>query len=258
MPSTPLATDPLTGLPGRTLLTVRIERAWQAMIDQRAGFAVLAIAPHDLARLREEHDAEAIELGLTRLWTPAPDTFRQVRSAQGYFLQGDLDLPQVRRIAEQLLTDPIVEFAMVAQGTSQLMLAGEGSSRLYDVVWILPKPGVMDPVAESALRAVRELGVPAEAVRTFKKIWVDGEFLQPAALRTLCAKSVANDAIEQVVVGPLARRPGDALVAKIGEWVPSILFGLAVALVAPAVVSNGRAFLYGRIAVFALIASSRA
>jgi phosphoribosylformylglycinamidine (FGAM) synthase-like enzyme/phosphoribosylformylglycinamidine (FGAM) synthase PurS component len=153
-------------------------------------------------RLGERVAAEAIELGLTR--QPSTNAFEQVRSAQGFFLQATLEESQVQHIAQQLLTDPIVEFAKVAPGTSHLMSAADGSPRPREVVWVLPKPGVMDPVAESALRAIRELGMPAEAVRTFKKIWVDQQFLQTDALSVLCAKSLANEAIEHVVVGPLA------------------------------------------------------
>src|SRR5205814_633559 len=97
----------------------------------------------------------------------------QVRSAQGYFLQGELDEAQVLRVAAHLLTDPIVEFARVARGTSQLMGTGESSARPADVGWILLKPGVMDPVAESALPAVGELGrEPTHAEReTLAQTW---------------------------------------------------------------------------------------
>ncbi len=66
----------------------------------------------------------------------------------------------------------------------------------------MPKPGVMDPVAQSAMQAIADLGLRAEAVRTLKKYAVGG--LPAEKLPLLCSKVLANDAIEQVIVGPLS------------------------------------------------------
>ena len=60
----------------------------------------------------------------------------------------------------------------------------------------------MDPVAQSAMMAIADMGVTAEAVRTFRKYWIGG--VDDAELKKLCGKILANDAIEQVIVGPLA------------------------------------------------------
>ncbi len=59
----------------------------------------------------------------------------------------------------------------------------------------------MDPVAESALEAIADFGLQATAVRTLKKYWIGD--LDAQRLAALCSKILANDAIEQVVVGPL-------------------------------------------------------
>ena len=67
---------------------------------------------------------------------------------------------------------------------------------------VLPKPGVMDPVAQSAHNALHDLDIAADVVRTMKKYWVTG--LSDDEIDTLCDKVLANDAIEQVVLGPLA------------------------------------------------------
>ncbi len=66
---------------------------------------------------------------------------------------------------------------------------------------MLPKPGVMDPVAQSVLAAIADFGIRAEAVRTLKKYWIGG--LPDERLEAFASKVLANDAIEQVVVGPL-------------------------------------------------------
>ncbi|HUT90884.1 MAG TPA: phosphoribosylformylglycinamidine synthase subunit PurL, partial [Thermoguttaceae bacterium] len=103
------------------------------------------------------------------------------------------------RLTGQLLADPIVERTVVARvADPQLLVPPEGKSR---VVHVLPQPGVMDPVAESAKRAIADLGIEADAVRTLRKYWfeeVSDEFID-----RLASKILANDAIDQVIVGPL-------------------------------------------------------
>ena len=70
---------------------------------------------------------------------------------------------------------------------------------------VLPKPGVMDPVcAQSTLTAILDLGLPVEAVHTLRKYWF-GPFADEQ-LRLLAARVLANDAIEQVISGPLPFR----------------------------------------------------
>ena len=68
-------------------------------------------------------------------------------------------------------------------------------------IHVLPKPGVMDPVAQSAMEAIADFGLRAEAVRTLKKYAVGP--LADQQLSLLCSKVLANDAVEQVIVGPL-------------------------------------------------------
>ena len=45
---------------------------------------------------------------------------------------------------------------------------------IHDCVTVLLKPGVMDPVAQSALAAAADLGISAEAVATLRKYWLGG------------------------------------------------------------------------------------
>ena len=68
------------------------------------------------------------------------------------------------------------------------------------VVHVLPKPGVTDPEAESALAILRDLGFAVENVRTIRTYRIEG----PAdSLPRLIRRVLANDAVEQAVVGPL-------------------------------------------------------
>ncbi|MBN1395641.1 MAG: phosphoribosylformylglycinamidine synthase, partial [Pirellulales bacterium] len=135
-----------------------------------------------------------------------------VKSARGYLIQGDFDREQIERIARELLSDPVIERTVVARVGDQL-LTGKGDSPIFsarklgqslsDAAWIhvLPKSGVMDPVAQSAIEAIADFGLKAEAVRTLRKYAVAG--LSEERIQLLCDKVLANDAIEQVIVGPL-------------------------------------------------------
>jgi phosphoribosylformylglycinamidine synthase II len=135
--------------------------------------------------------ADAVQLGLG-------DQLRVV-AARGYLVQGNVDRAQVERIARELLVDTVVEHAVIGcTGDAALNRAPEGTA---SAVHVLPKPGVMDPVAQSALAAIADLGVPVDAVRTFSKYWLSS--LSAEQLKLLCTKSLANDAIEQYIVGPI-------------------------------------------------------
>ena len=66
---------------------------------------------------------------------------------------------------------------------------------------MLYKPGVMDPAALSVADAARDLGVTVDSVRSFRRYY--GPSLSPEAKAVLFRKVLANEAVEQVVEGPL-------------------------------------------------------
>ena len=101
-----------------------------------------------------------------------------------------------RTAGHELLVDSVVEIVHAG--------GGRGRARPRTTITVLLKPGVMDPVAESVLAAARDLGMPLEAVRTFRR-YVGTSALTGADRDLLFRKVLANDAIEQVVDGPAAR-----------------------------------------------------
>ncbi len=122
-----------------------------------------------------------------------------VHTARGYLLEGDLQRGDVQRLARELLADEVVERTVIGQiGDAALRTA---PSDCPVAVHVLPKPGVMDPVALSALGAIGDFQIPVQCVRTFKKFWLSD--LATPQLTALCSKVLANDSIEQVIVGPL-------------------------------------------------------
>jgi len=123
-----------------------------------------------------------------------------VTSARGFLLQGELSEAQIQHIAGELLLDPVVEQSVCGPvGGDRFGVADTPAGQL---VCVILKPGVMDPVAQSAQQAIAEFGIPVEAVRTLSKYWIDG--VGQDDVRRLADHVLANDAIEQVIFGPLA------------------------------------------------------
>ena len=138
---------------------------------------------------------EAAELGLGEVDACAARGFL-LQSAPG---EAELDRAAVDRIARELLCDAVVERAVVGRVDDAAIRTPPNGRNL--LVHVLPKPGVMDPVAQSVLSAIADLGLKAGAVRTLVKYWFAPR--AEAVLPTLAAKVLANDAIEQTIVGPL-------------------------------------------------------
>lgn len=119
--------------------------------------------------------------------------------ARGFLVQGDFAKDEAVRLATTLLADPVTETPVVAIAGQQALCEPPGSQTT--LVNVLPKPGVMDPVAASTLGAAKDAGFDVTAVRTMRKYWLDE--LGDDSLQTICRRALSNDAIEQVVVGPL-------------------------------------------------------
>lgn len=120
--------------------------------------------------------------------------------ARGYLIQGDLTREQVELLATKLLADPVVERASIGQ-VGDPALANSLAGKTGEIVYVLPKPGVTDVVADAARNSALDFGVEAEAVRTFKKYWISG--VDSAEIERLARKLLSNDAIEQVARGEL-------------------------------------------------------
>jgi phosphoribosylformylglycinamidine synthase len=129
--------------------------------------------------------ADAAEHGLGGAWS--------VAASRGFLIEGDLSADDVRHAAEAVLADPVVETFSVRPARHEP--EGPGT-----VVHVLPRPGVTDPEGHSAQTILRDLGFAAENVRTIRTYRVKG----PAdALPRLIQRVLANDAVEQAVVGAL-------------------------------------------------------
>ena len=129
---------------------------------------------------------EAEELGLAGPWT--------IRASRGFLVEGDVSTDRLARAASEVLSDPVVETAKLHPIPSPV----DGHSA---VVHVLPKPGVTDPEAESAGALLRDLGHAVTEVRTIRTYRIDGPSNR---LPRLIERLLANDAVDQAIVGVLA------------------------------------------------------
>lgn len=135
--------------------------------------------------------ATAADIGLAGDW--------KLAAARGFLIQGAISRDQAQTLARELLSDSVVErFVLGAAGDKSLAQPPQGGGQL---IHVMPKPGVTDPVAASTLAAIGDFGIQADAVVTLTKYWIDG--LSPEQVKLLATKVLANDSIEQVVIGPL-------------------------------------------------------
>lgn len=112
---------------------------------------------------------------------------------RGYLIEGPISHEQSELLLRKLLVDDLVEsarFGSLNQNYRQDTLAT-----------VLLKPGVMDPVALSIVDAAADIGIRVETVRSFRRYF--GPPPDSATQKLLFSRILANDAIEQVIAGPL-------------------------------------------------------
>ncbi len=155
----------------------------------------------DVVPLRAELDQPARRLLRDAAHYGMAESF-VVASARVFLLEGHhLSASDAQRIANELLADRVVERAVVAQVGEGVLSAPPEWIDASHLAHVLPKPGVMDPVALSTQTAIVDLGIEPPLVRTCHKYWFGG--IESETVADLGNRFLANDAIEQLVVGPL-------------------------------------------------------
>ncbi|MDR0871054.1 MAG: phosphoribosylformylglycinamidine synthase [Planctomycetaceae bacterium] len=147
----------------------------------------------DVHALSVGHDAA--DFGFTKPF--------EVKTAYGYLIETQGTAGCVAGLAAKLLADPIVERYEIVNVSEK---AGNTVSSLNNVIYVLPKSGVTDSVADNAKKIMADFGIQADSVKTFKKYWFTG--LTENGINTFAAKLLANDAVEQVLKEPLVSTGG--------------------------------------------------
>ncbi len=127
------------------------------------------------------------------------------RTCHGYLLQGPLSEADAVAAAEFLLVDPVTESYLVAPAGADRPGPRPELPLVVQVLW---KPGVMDPVAESTLRALQDASFSVTAVATLRKYWFSHDVKEQ--LPVIGAKLLANESVQRIVFGQLPLRQLDA------------------------------------------------
>ena len=128
--------------------------------------------------------ADTRDLGITSV--------DDVRFVKVYLVEGELDETQIASIAHELFADSVVEdFTYQGHLHTHENLA---------TIEVHKKPGVMDPVEQSALKAIRDLGLNADLVKTARRYLIKGNPTE-AELGLIAEKVLANPTIEEVYFG---------------------------------------------------------
>lgn len=151
----------------------------------------VAIEPADGQSDREAAQvlSAAGELGLRSVTS--------VRSGRSFLIEGDADAESVNRLARATLVDPVVETFTVRS-----LPAANGDASDTQLLNVLFKPGVTDNVGLSTRDALVAAGWDVSSVATVRTYRVNADATADD-LDRLRTKILANDAIEEVITGPL-------------------------------------------------------
>jgi phosphoribosylformylglycinamidine synthase len=136
------------------------------------------------------------ELGITSI--------EAVQSAKVFLIEGEFEADFAQRVAKELLADPVCEQYYLGRSSAP---AGLARATLIEVHL---KSGVTDPVAESVMAAISDMGGGPTHVRTARKYVLLGE-VKPAHIDTIAKRVLANDCIEDVIIGNEAEPPSPHL-----------------------------------------------
>jgi len=122
-------------------------------------------------------------------------TVAGVRVVDVYWLDGDLNPDKLAKIGSRLLADPVTQDYFCGQDTPSGVDAGTD----YRTVEVAYNAGVVDPVEDSVLKAIRDLGISGiRAVKTAKKYLIAGQ-LDNGQLEVICSRLLVNPIIQHVV-----------------------------------------------------------
>ncbi len=118
-----------------------------------------------------------------------------VRIRQVYIIFGNISKNDLDIIAKKLLVDTITQHYQISD--SGLRISDSG----YHIIEISRKPGVMDPVEQSVLKALRDIGISVDGVKTAQKYVINGN-ISHDAIHLIATRILANTKIEDVFIYP--------------------------------------------------------
>ncbi|MBI2471366.1 MAG: phosphoribosylformylglycinamidine synthase subunit PurL [Planctomycetes bacterium] len=118
-----------------------------------------------------------------------------IRVRQVYIIFGNLNKNNLDTIAQKLLADTITQDYQISDSG---FLTADFKSHIVE---ISRKPGVMDPIEQSVLKALRDIGINIDGVKTAQKYLIDGN-ISTETIRIIATRLLANTKIEDVFIYP--------------------------------------------------------
>ena len=113
-----------------------------------------------------------------------------VKTMQLYMIDGDLPESDVRSICENLLTDRITQ---CYEYKGSLLEQNDAGAWVAEVTY---KPGVTDPVGDSTVKGIKDLGICAvKSAKTGQKYVIKGSLTEDD-IDMICKRLLANDVIQ--------------------------------------------------------------
>jgi phosphoribosylformylglycinamidine synthase len=139
--------------------------------------------------------SDALELGVRGV--------RDVRVSDIYVLYGRLSADEARRSASLVLVDPVVQDVLLTNAqkrpTARLSSPKSRRARGLHTISVFRKPGVMDVVALTTLKAMADIGIKSSGVKTGKRYEIAGK-VSKAELRLMADEILHNAAIEDAYI----------------------------------------------------------
>ncbi len=121
------------------------------------------------------------------------DSVKEVSFAQVYNIEGEISRQEIGKICAELLADKVSQDYRVPGKEKYASRQDEF------VVEVAYNPGVMDPVEQSSLKGIRDLGIDGvTSVKTAKKYLLKGK-LTDLQLKTISEKLLYNKLIQHIV-----------------------------------------------------------
>lgn len=125
------------------------------------------------------------------------NTVNDVKMVQVYVLEGDLTAQDVKKIADELLADLIIQTSIYGKiDDKKFQIKPQNSHHVIEVAY---NPGVMDPWEESTRKGICDLGISnLNSVKTGRKYLIHGE-LNKQQIDLIGDKLLYNKVIQHIV-----------------------------------------------------------
>ncbi|MFH1062467.1 MAG: phosphoribosylformylglycinamidine synthase subunit PurL [Candidatus Omnitrophota bacterium] len=125
------------------------------------------------------------------------NTVTDVKMVQVYILEGDLIAQDIKKIADDLLADLIIQTSIHGKIEDKKFQIKQKNN--HHVIEVAYNPGVMDPWEESTRKGIRDLGINAlNSVKTGRKYLITGK-INKQQLDLIGDKLLYNKVIQHIV-----------------------------------------------------------